>query len=143
LSKDKVRRPGVVVAAPTAVKTASKVKKPKAKVIRYADVPFKPRFAYGDQCQIGALCGAAMGTELAFGFARFTKARIPWTIHYDEMLFVVHGQITIHCNGKALRAGPHDSIWLPAGTELIYEAEDCLTVYAVHPADWSSRKAPA
>ena len=30
--------------------------------------------------------------------------------------------------------GPKDSIWFPAGTELVYEPEHALVFFAVHPA---------
>jgi len=29
-----------------------------------------------------------------------------------------------------------DCIWLPAGTELIYEATSALAYFAIHPANW-------
>lgn len=104
-----------------------------AKVMRYKDLAFKPRFAYGEMCSLAEICGAGFGTEMGYGFARFTKARIPWAIKYDEVLMVISGVLRVRTGGRVLEAGPHDSIWLPAGTELIYEAEDALVAYAVHP----------
>ncbi|MEZ5773616.1 MAG: cupin domain-containing protein [Hyphomicrobiaceae bacterium] len=109
------------------------MQKSKPRVVSYAAVPYAPRFAYGDQCQIGPVAGSADGAEMACGYALFEKARIPWTITYDEVLFVVEGELTVHANGEALKAGPKDSIWLPAGTELVYEAERAVVAYAVHP----------
>jgi len=38
-----------------------------------------------------------------------------------------------------LEAGPRDTVWLPEGTELTYEAENALIVWAIHPADWAER----
>jgi ethanolamine utilization protein EutQ len=109
------------------------VKKAKAQVIRFEDVAFKPRFAYGDQAQIGNVTGAAQGAEFGYGFARMTNARIPWTITYDEILLIVSGVLRVHIGAKVLEAGPGDSIWLPAGTDLVYECESCLMAYAIHP----------
>ena len=62
-----------------------------------------------------------------------TNAKIPWTITYDEILYIVSGVLRVHIGSKVLEAGPGDSIWLPAGTELIYECESCLMAYAIHP----------
>ena len=104
-----------------------------AKVMRYKDLAFKPRFAYGEMCSLAEVCGAGFGTEMGYGLARFTKARIPWAIKYDEVLMVISGVLRVRTGGRVLEAGPHDSIWLPAGTELVYEAEDALVAYAVHP----------
>lgn len=124
-----------VKAKAQAARSAAKksAKKAKPKVIRFEDVAFKPRFAYGDQAQIGNVTGAAEGAEFGYGFARMTNAKIPWTITYDEILFIVSGVLRIRTGGKVLEAGPGDSIWLPTGTELIYECESCLMAYAIHP----------
>lgn len=120
-------------ARPAPAKSAKAVKKARAKVIRFEDVAFKPRFAYGDQAQIGNVTGAAQGAEFGYGFARMTNAKIPWTITYDEILLIVSGVLRVHIAGKVLEAGPGDSIWLPAGTDLVYECESCLMAYAIHP----------
>ena len=117
-------------ARPAATKLA---KKAKPKVIRFEDVAFKPRFTYGDQAEIGNVTGAEQGAEFGYGFARMTNAKIPWTITYDEILLIVSGVLRVRIAGKVLEAGPGDSIWLPAGTELVYECESCLMAYAIHP----------
>ena len=49
------------------------------------------------------------------------------------MLFVVEGVLRLHANGEIHELQERDSIWLPAGTELVYEAEDALLSFAVHP----------
>ena len=64
-----------------------------------------------------------------------TAARFPWTIKYDEVLLVVEGELTVHTAEGALKAGPKDTIFLPKGTALEYEAEDALIFYAIHPAN--------
>ena len=50
---------------------------------------------------------------------------------------VFEGELTLHANGTPHVLGPRDSIWIPAGTELVYEAENALVHYAIHPANWS------
>jgi ethanolamine utilization protein EutQ len=109
------------------------------RVNRFADLQFNPRFAYGEQAQAVQICGPDDMSELGAGFGRMTSARFPWTIKYDEILVILEGELTIHTGGKALKAGKHDSIWLPAGTELEYEAENALIAYAIHPANWAEK----
>ena len=108
------------------------------RVQRRVDLSFVPRFEYGDQAQVAVFCDEADGVELGAGYARMTGARIPWTIRYDETILVIEGELTIHANGEALTAGPGDSVFLPSGTELIYEADSALLFYAIHPANWAS-----
>lgn len=107
------------------------------RVQRRDELCFTPRFEYGDQAQAAPFCGAEDGVELGAGYARMTNARFPWTIRYDEVLLVVEGALTIHTGGAALKAGPGDSIFLPAGTALEYEAQSALIFYAIHPANWA------
>ena len=57
------------------------------------------------------------------------------------MLIVVEGELRVHVDGDVLVARPCDSIWLPAGSTVIYEAEEALVIYAIHPANWQEREA--
>ncbi|MEM6619001.1 MAG: cupin domain-containing protein [Pseudomonadota bacterium] len=106
---------------------------------RLRELSFAPRFAYGDQAQAVQVCGADDLSELGAGYGRLTQARFPWTIKYDEMILVLEGSLTVHTATGALTAEAGDSVWLPAGTDLEYEAEEALIFYAIHPADWASR----
>ena len=112
-----------------------------ARVERFDDLNFSPRFEYGHMARIAEVSGEADGTSLGTGFARFTDARIPWSIQYDEVLIVIEGTLNIHCEGDVHTLSARDSMWLPAGTELVYESESALVAYAIHPANWASREA--
>lgn len=107
------------------------------RAMSFDDLPFAPRFAYGDQAQIAEITGNGDGTPLGTGFARFTDAHIPWTIKYDEVLLVLEGTVVVRIGGEDFTAGPKDSIWLPAGTELEYISRSALVFYAIHPSNWA------
>ncbi|MEM7170325.1 MAG: cupin domain-containing protein [Pseudomonadota bacterium] len=113
--------------------------KASVRVQRFEDLVFQPRFEYGDMAQVAGVCGADDGTDLGVGYGRLTKARIPWTIKYDEVLTVLEGHLTVHVGDQRLEAGPRDCIWLPAGTELVYEAEAALISFAIHPSNWAEK----
>lgn len=97
---------------------------------------FVPRFEYGEMAEVAEICGSKDSTELGTGFVRLTNAKIPWSIDYDEVLTVIEGVLYLHANGEMHELNRLDSIWLPAGTELIYESESALLSYAVHPMEW-------
>ena len=101
---------------------------------RFEELEFVPRFEHGDMAQLAEICGASDGTPLGVGMARMSGARMAWTVAYDEVLIVLSGQLTVHTGDEVMVAGPHDSVWLPAGTTLTYEAEECVVAYAIHPA---------
>lgn len=107
--------------------------------MRLADLTFKPRFAYGDQAIIAETSGEADDTVLGTGFVRLDHASVPWTLQYDEVLLVLEGTLVVRSGGKEFELRPTDSIWLPEGTALVYEAEHALVFYAIHPADWPKR----
>lgn len=107
-------------------------------VVPFSKAEFAPRFAYGDMAGVSVVTGnAGDGTRLGSGFVRLRRAEIPWTLRYDEVLFVLEGQVTIRTEGGDLIAGPRDCVWLPNGTELTYLAEDALVFYAIEPANWA------
>ncbi len=105
----------------------------------FNDLVFSPRFEYGDMAEVSEICGSADGSELGCGWGRMTNAYIPWTTSYDEVLTVFEGCLDLHANGEMYRLNVKDSIWLPAGTELIYEAESALIHFAIHPSNWHER----
>lgn len=109
------------------------------RVMRFADLEFSPRFEYGEMAEVAGICGVDDGSELGVGWGRMHNACIPWTIRYDEVLTVFEGELRLHSGGEVHVLRPPDSIWLPAGTELVYEAQAALVHFAIHPSDWQER----
>ena len=58
-------------------------------------------------------------------------------MQYDEIILVLEGEVTAITQAETLKAGPKDTIWLPAGTRVTYQAENALIFYAIQPADWA------
>ncbi len=115
--------------------------KARAQTIRFKDLTFAPRFEHGEMAQVSIVSGTEMGTRLGTGFARFTQAHIPWTVQYDEVILVLSGNLTVHTPQDSMTVGPQDSIWLPNGTEVIYESEEALVFYAIEPSNWAEGSA--
>ena len=109
------------------------------RVERFHDLEFAPRFEYAEMAEVAGICGADDGTELGTGWGRLHDAWIPWTIKYDEVLTVFEGELRLHAQDVVHQLQARDCIWLPRGTELIYEAKSALIHFAIHPADWSTR----
>jgi len=100
---------------------------------------FKPRFEYGHMAEAAVVTAPEDGTKLGSGFVRLTRAEIPWTVKYDEVIVVLEGELTVRTGDGELTAGPQECIWLPNGTELTYVAENALVFFAIEPADWFSK----
>jgi len=114
----------------------SEIKTP-ARLVTFKDLEFKSRAQGGDQAQLASICSSEDGSELGCGMARLSNARLEWTVKYDEVLHVVEGRVRVHTPEGILEAARNDSVWLPAGTSLVYEAEDALVFFAIHPANWA------
>jgi len=110
--------------------------------VPFIDLAFVPRAEGGDVAALAEISGTKEGTELGTGFARLSKARLSWTVRYDEVLIVIEGELTVHVDGFPLVAEPRDAIWLAAGSAVIYEAEAALVLYAIHPANWQDWETP-
>ena len=108
-----------------------------ARLISFSDLEFVPRAEGGDQAQLASICSSDDGSELGCGLARLSNARLEWTVKYDEVLHVLDGSIKVHTPEGVLEAGKGDSVWLPNGTPLVYEAESALILFAIHPANWA------
>ena len=106
------------------------------RIVAFDDIEFAPRFEYGEMADVAGVCGADDGSELGVGWGRLHNARIPWTIRYDEVLTVFEGGLLLHVDSEVHRLQVRDCIWLPAGTELVYEADSALVHFAIHPSSW-------
>ena len=111
--------------------------KPAPFITSAANADFQPRFEYGHMAQAAVVTNADHDTALGTGFGRLKDAEIPWTIKYDEVIYVIEGQLTVRTGGTDLIVDAGACIWLPKGTELVYLAENALIFYAIHPANWA------
>jgi ethanolamine utilization protein EutQ len=99
-------------------------------------------FRKSDQNLVPASNGAAVqglvntsfSTRLGAGIGVFKNCAMEWTVTYDEVLFILEGQFRLKTSEGTFHAGPGDTLWIPEGTRLIYEADELVTFfYAVAP----------
>ncbi len=113
-----------------------------ARKITLGDLPMQPRFDYGEMAQVAEVTGTGDGTRLGTGIVRMTRAEIPWTVRYDEVVLVLEGALTVRTDAGEMQAGPMECLWLPKGTALTYQAESALVFYAIEPANWAEGEQP-
>ncbi len=119
----------------------TEIAKAPARLNRFADLRFQPRFAYPEMAEVVEVAGLADRSELSGGFARFTRADIPWQVKYDELILVLAGELTVETPEGRMTAGPQDTIWLPAGTSVRYISDEALVFYSLQPASWINEAA--
>jgi ethanolamine utilization protein EutQ len=75
------------------------------------------------------------GAAMTVGFARYGAGESnPWTVSYDEALIVTKGRYSVESGGVVTTAVAGEVIYLRAGTELVYRAEqESEVVYVSYP----------
>ncbi|MFK0251688.1 cupin [Amycolatopsis azurea] len=79
--------------------------------------------------------GRDSGAAMSVGFARYGKGeKNPWKMTYDEALVITSGVFTVEGPSGSVTARAGEVIYLRAGTELVYVAdEDTELVYVTYP----------
>ncbi|MBB3232096.1 cupin domain-containing protein [Halomonas stenophila] len=68
------------------------------------------------------------------GFAHWEGAEVAWRVLYDEVIFVIEGELEVTAAGETHRVTPGQMLWIPEGTELVYGGR-ALFGYALYPGN--------
>ncbi|MDQ2067604.1 cupin domain-containing protein [Xinfangfangia sp. CPCC 101601] len=87
---------------------------------------------------VQGLVNTSFSSRIGAGIGVFENCRMEWTVTYDEVLFILEGEFTLRTKQGVFKAGPGDTLWIPEGTWLIYEADAPVTFfYSVAPVTGS------
>lgn len=106
--------------------------------IDHRDLAFTHRGGPPGSSSVARALSNEVSPNLGVGFARWSGAEVPWTVLYDEVIFVIEGCFELRANGEMYRVEPGQVLWIPEGTELIYGGH-ALFGYVVYPGDWKLR----
>ena len=103
------------------------------KLFRKSDQPFD--LPNDMKASVLALVNVSNSETMGAGVGIFDAGcHVPWTVTYDEVLFIHEGQFKLRVGDEVFNAGPGDTLWIPAHTELVYDAPEAVTFfYAVYP----------
>ena|ERR1043165_5651669 len=87
------------------------------------------------QIHLADVLDQASGAQMSVGFGRYGKGeRNPWKMTYDEALIITKGSFTVEGPDGPVSAVAGEVIYLRAGTELVYVAnEETELVYVTYP----------
>ena len=75
--------------------------------------------------------------RLGCGLMVMENTTFPWTLHYDEIDYVIEGQLSILIDGKRVTAGPGEIILIPKDSSIQFSVKDrARFLYFVYPANW-------
>jgi ethanolamine utilization protein EutQ len=75
--------------------------------------------------------------NMATGFMTFEKSSFDWTLGYDELDYIVEGNLDISVNGKTYSGHKGDIFLIPMGTSITFSSPDyCKFFFATYPVNW-------
>jgi ethanolamine utilization protein EutQ (cupin superfamily) len=83
---------------------------------------------------------AAGTTQLGGGYMRYTKDADfgPWTLKYDEVLFVQEGELEILEDGRGSVARTGEAVLIPNGATVVYRGKKgTVGFFVLWPFDWN------
>ncbi len=81
---------------------------------------------------------AKHGSPVAAGFMSLHKGSFPWTLTYDEVQFVIEGELHLITDKGTKIGKPGDVLFVPKGTSLTFSTPQWAKfLYVTYPAEWS------
>jgi ethanolamine utilization protein EutQ len=82
---------------------------------------------------------AEHGLPIAAGVMSLRAGSFPWTLDYDEVQYVIEGELHITTPGQQVVGRPGDLITVPKGSSITFATPTWAKfLYVTYPADWSS-----
>ncbi|TVU68807.1 cupin domain-containing protein [Cobetia crustatorum] len=103
----------------------------------HRDTVFTHRGGPPGHAEIGRTVDTVLSATMGAGFARWQGAEVAWTVLYDEVIFVIEGEIEVTVAGETHRVSPGQMLWIPEGSELVYGGQ-ALFGYALYPGNWKT-----
>lgn len=78
--------------------------------------------------------------RLGCGIMKMERTTFPWTLQYDEIDYVISGQLTVRWGQQAVTANAGEVIFIPKGSSIRFSVPDqAQFLYVTCPADWKNQ----
>ena len=95
----------------------------------------------GDRVYTHDLFSLEESPRLGCGIMEMEETTFDWTLNYDEVDYVIEGELTIINNGKSVTAGPGELILIPKGSSIQFSVPGkARFLYVTYPAVWVQQK---
>ncbi len=80
------------------------------------------------------------GSPMGVGFMRFENGSFPWTLNYDEVEYVIDGELEIRAGDESFIGHAGDVIFIPHGTSILFCTRTFAHfMYVTYPANWTTQ----
>jgi ethanolamine utilization protein EutQ len=81
---------------------------------------------------------SAHGMPMAAGMMSLRQGSFPWTLDYDEVEYVIEGELHITTPDQKVVGRPGDVIAVPKGSSITFGTPSWARFfYVTYPADWA------
>lgn len=112
------------------------------KVVRGSSVQLERFAAAGDgkNVQLKDVITAADRSPMGAGFMAWKAAdSFAWELTYDEVDYVLEGELHVTIDGRVVEARPGDVVFIPKGSKIVFGTPSSVRLfYVTHPANWGS-----
>lgn len=78
------------------------------------------------------------GSPIAAGFMSLTKGNFPWTLTYDEIDYIIEGELHIGTSQGTVIGKPGDVLYIPKNNSITFGTPNWTKFfYITYPAEWS------
>ncbi|MDQ0339964.1 ethanolamine utilization protein EutQ (cupin superfamily) [Caldalkalibacillus uzonensis] len=82
-----------------------------------------------------------ISSTLGGGIVKMKTCKFPWTVRYDEVIYVIEGEVIIHFDGKKLVGQKGDSFFIEKGSPIVYESlSESSFFFSLYPANWRKKE---
>lgn len=75
--------------------------------------------------------------RMGAGVMELDHTSFEWTLTYDEYDMVIEGELEIEIDGRIVRGGPGDIIYIPKGSHIHFQTPTFTRyAYFVYPTNW-------
>ncbi|MDO4274658.1 MAG: cupin domain-containing protein [Eubacteriales bacterium] len=94
----------------------------------------------GDRVYTHDLFTLGESPRLGCGIMEMDRTTFDWTLNYDEIDYVIEGNLTIITGEGQVSAGPGELILIPKGSRIQFSVpEKARFIYVTYPADWENQ----
>ena len=77
--------------------------------------------------------------RMGAGIMELDHTSFPWTLEYDEYDMVIEGELEIVIDGRVMKGGPGDILYIPKGSSIRFQTPKFARyAYFTYPADWQN-----
>ncbi|MGX7172594.1 cupin domain-containing protein [Enterococcus ratti] len=93
-----------------------------------------------DQVYTKDLFSLQESPHLGCGLMEMTATTFDWTLDYDEIDYVISGQLDVLIDGRKISAKAGEMIFIPKSSSIQFSVqENTRFLYITYPADWQAQ----